>query len=66
MTVQIHVGRTSDADRPPPPGAIPGEKSMVEIERLVLRYGQKVALNGIDLSIPGNRITAFIGPSGCG
>jgi phosphate transport system ATP-binding protein len=35
-------------------------------ERLTLRYGDKTALENVDLSIAGGRITALIGPSGCG
>ncbi|MEX1107681.1 MAG: phosphate ABC transporter ATP-binding protein PstB [Dongiaceae bacterium] len=29
-------------------------------------YGDKQALNNVDLDIPANRVTALIGPSGCG
>ncbi|MEA4823030.1 MAG: phosphate ABC transporter ATP-binding protein PstB [Clostridiaceae bacterium] len=36
------------------------------IENAKLWYGSFQALNGIDLRIPANEITAFIGPSGCG
>jgi phosphate transport system ATP-binding protein len=33
---------------------------------LSLFYGQKQALNSINMDIPPNRVTALIGPSGCG
>jgi len=33
---------------------------------LTLHYGQKMALNTINLTIPEKEVTAFIGPSGCG
>jgi phosphate transport system ATP-binding protein len=33
---------------------------------VVLYYGEKQALFGIDLDIPTNQVTALIGPSGCG
>lgn len=33
---------------------------------LVLSYGEKQALHGIDIDIPEHRATALIGPSGCG
>jgi phosphate transport system ATP-binding protein len=33
---------------------------------LTLHYGQKMALNSINIQIPEKEITAFIGPSGCG
>ncbi|MGR8947854.1 MAG: phosphate ABC transporter ATP-binding protein PstB [Gammaproteobacteria bacterium] len=36
------------------------------VDKLNLFYGEKQALNDIDLSIPEKRVTAFIGPSGCG
>ncbi len=36
------------------------------IKDLVLKYGDKVALDKINISIPKNQITALIGPSGCG
>jgi phosphate transport system ATP-binding protein len=39
---------------------------MVEVERVVLHYGETKALKDVTLSIPRGRITAFIGPSGCG
>jgi phosphate transport system ATP-binding protein len=29
-------------------------------------YGKSQALNGVDLSVPANAVTAIIGPSGCG
>ncbi len=36
------------------------------VRDLNLFYGDKQALNEINLSIPRRRVTAFIGPSGCG
>jgi len=39
---------------------------MIEIRKLTLRYGAKLALEDISLDIPKHRVTAFIGPSGCG
>jgi phosphate transport system ATP-binding protein len=33
---------------------------------LTLHYGQKMALNSINIHIPEKEVTAFIGPSGCG
>ncbi len=39
---------------------------MIEIRKLNLKYGEKVALEDISLDIPKQQITAFIGPSGCG
>jgi phosphate transport system ATP-binding protein len=42
------------------------ENPILEIERLSLWYGTKIALKEISLAIPEKQITAFIGPSGCG
>ena len=42
------------------------EKPILDIERLSLWYGKKLALKEISLEIPEKQITAFIGPSGCG
>jgi phosphate transport system ATP-binding protein len=50
-------------------GQIPGQEDAREclsVENLSLYYGEKRALNAINLSIPEKRVTAFIGPSGCG
>ncbi|MEA5104504.1 MULTISPECIES: phosphate ABC transporter ATP-binding protein PstB [unclassified Pantoea] len=38
----------------------------LRVNQLSLWYGERQALNNIDLQIPKNRITALIGPSGCG
>ena len=38
----------------------------IQVEDLLLYYGEKKALNGISLQIPSNKVTALIGPSGCG
>ena len=36
------------------------------VKNLNLYYGKFHALKGIDMDIPANEVTAFIGPSGCG
>ena len=51
------------------PAATPAsvmEMPMVEIERLHLWYGTKLALKDVSMSVPKHRVTAYIGPSGCG
>src|SRR5262245_61190287 len=53
---------TTDPTRPQPEAA----QTLIQIQKLTLRYGEKVALRDIDLEIPERRVTAFIGPSGCG
>ncbi|MBH1941815.1 ABC transporter ATP-binding protein [Mobilitalea sibirica] len=39
---------------------------MINVRDLGVNYGNELALNNIDLDIPGNRTCAIIGPSGCG
>ncbi|HYD84769.1 MAG TPA: ATP-binding cassette domain-containing protein, partial [Opitutus sp.] len=50
------------------PGTLsaPGEKPIIEIDRVNFSYGSQRALNGISLNIEAKKVTAFIGPSGCG
>jgi phosphate transport system ATP-binding protein len=38
----------------------------LEVKDLNLYYGQKRALNSVNMTIPEKKVTAFIGPSGCG
>ena len=38
----------------------------LETRSLSVFYGDKAAVSGISLSVPRNRVVAFIGPSGCG
>ncbi|HKJ92317.1 MAG TPA: phosphate ABC transporter ATP-binding protein PstB [Longimicrobiales bacterium] len=44
-----------------PPGA-----AALETRDLTVRYGTKPAIRDITITIPRNRVVAFIGPSGCG
>jgi len=41
-------------------------KEKIVTRELTLYYGQKMALNSINIQIPEKEVTAFIGPSGCG
>ncbi len=45
---------------------IDNEKISLEVKNLNLSYGEKQALNSINIQIPEKRVTAYIGPSGCG
>ena len=45
---------------------IDNEKISLEVKNLNLSYGNKQALNNINIQIPEKRVTAYIGPSGCG
>jgi len=47
---------TSDAD----------SQTKVEVRDLSVHYGDTPAIDGINLDIPTNQVTALIGPSGCG
>jgi spermidine/putrescine transport system ATP-binding protein len=38
----------------------------IELEQLVKRYGDVVAVDGIDLEMPGGEFFTLLGPSGCG
>jgi spermidine/putrescine transport system ATP-binding protein len=38
----------------------------IELEQLVKRYGDVVAVDGIDLQMPGGEFFTLLGPSGCG
>lgn len=42
------------------------EQTALRINDLNLYYGEKQALESINMSIPKGQVTAFIGPSGCG
>ena len=63
MVGSIEVGR---ALRPESHAAPVFESPMVEIERLSLWYGTKLALKDVSMAMPKHRVTAYIGPSGCG
>jgi phosphate transport system ATP-binding protein len=44
----------------------PISESKAEVEGLSFFYGEKQALNNINMTFPAHRVTAIIGPSGCG
>ncbi len=46
----------------------PSAPSRIKMESrdLTLRYGTKVAIKSVNLSLPEHQVTALIGPSGCG
>ena len=44
----------------------PDKQEIIRISGLDFRYGDKLALNDVDLSIFEKEVTALIGPSGCG
>ena len=54
------IGRSSEAR------SLESEEICLKVKDLNLYYGDKQALNNVELTIPRKRVTAFIGPSGCG
>jgi ABC-2 type transport system ATP-binding protein len=44
----------------------PGGPPAVEADGLVKRYGEKTALDGLDLTVPRGAVTAVLGPNGAG
>ncbi len=43
-----------------------GATPVVELRGLTVRYGDRVAVDAVDLAVGGGGITALLGPSGCG
>jgi phosphate transport system ATP-binding protein len=44
----------------------PTMKPCLEVAALSVRYGQRMALRDVHLSVPRGQVTAVVGPSGCG
>ncbi len=61
-SVDFRAARGNAPEAPAPNVA----QECLRVENLALYYGEKRALNNINLVIPEKRVTAFIGPSGCG
>ncbi|MGD9601619.1 MAG: phosphate ABC transporter ATP-binding protein PstB [Gammaproteobacteria bacterium] len=57
--------RAVRSDTPEAPAAMSPQECL-RVDDLSLYYGEKRALNDINMVIPEKRVTAFIGPSGCG
>jgi phosphate transport system ATP-binding protein len=50
----------------PPSGADVRETTLIEAKAVSVFYGQFEAIKKVSVTIPENRVVAFIGPSGCG
>ncbi len=50
----------------PEPGARSVKEALLEIRGLHKRYGETVALHGIDLTLHRGEVVVILGPSGCG
>jgi phosphate transport system ATP-binding protein len=44
----------------------PDTSVKLRVRDLTVRYGDKVAVDGVSMDVPERRVTALIGPSGCG
>ena len=44
----------------------PADRPAVEVDGLVMRYGEKVAVDGLSLTVEAHSITAVLGPNGAG
>jgi phosphate transport system ATP-binding protein len=51
------------AEPEPAPSNVP---ERMRVERLTIAYGDKIAVNRVDLPVRQNEVLALIGPSGCG
>ncbi len=64
--VKTHAINLAALNRAPSAKTPHEEQIALQTRDLNLFYGEKQALNSIELDIPKKRVTAFIGPSGCG
>lgn len=46
--------------------AVPGEDAAIRIEGLVVDYGRKRAVDGLDMTVPRGSVYGFLGPNGAG
>ena len=68
--------RAAVPETPPPPSTLPGTASgarsraaqdaRLEVDGLTRRFGGRVVVDGVALSIPAGQVTCLLGPSGCG
>ncbi|YCK38945.1 ABC transporter permease subunit [Actinomadura sp. ATCC 39365] len=54
------------AEEPAPVPPAAGEGNVLEIRGLSVRFGQVVALDGVDLTVPALGVSGLIGPNGAG
>ncbi|MFI9591699.1 ATP-binding cassette domain-containing protein [Nonomuraea sp. NPDC052265] len=54
------------AEEPAPVPPATGEGNMLEVRGLSVRFGQVVALDGVDLTVPALGVSGLIGPNGAG
>ncbi len=67
MDANISAALGGPADESAPGAGIPtGNLAKISARHINVYYGEKQALQDINLHIPDRRVTALIGPSGCG
>ena len=54
------------ASRPHPPTHRTGAGRALDVEGLVVRFGDRVAVDAVDLSVAAGEVVCLLGPSGCG
>jgi putative spermidine/putrescine transport system ATP-binding protein len=59
-----HQNRASSAR--PAEGSVGGHVDVLKLDGLTKRFGAKVAIDGVSLSIPNNEYVSLLGPSGSG
>jgi phosphate transport system ATP-binding protein len=64
--VTVPASLAGIASRGAQPSAALNQPVKIAVENLNFYYGEKRALDGINIEIRTNLVTAFIGPSGCG
>ncbi|HYJ93123.1 MAG TPA: phosphate ABC transporter ATP-binding protein PstB [Vicinamibacterales bacterium] len=66
VTKTVPASLSGIASRPGQPAASLDTPVKIAVDALNFYYGPKRALDGINIQIRSNLVTAFIGPSGCG
>jgi len=56
--------RQADVNRPANPNS--GAVNAIDVRGLTKRFGKKVAVNGVDITVPRGEVWGFLGPNGSG
>ncbi|MER6506280.1 ATP-binding cassette domain-containing protein [Nonomuraea sp. NPDC001636] len=62
----LEAASATPAEEPAPVPPAAGEGNVLEIRGLSVRFGQVVALDGVDLTVPALGVSGLIGPNGAG
>ena len=63
---RIDSGRIAEVSHGLDRSEVEGREKVFSVSDLSVAYHGNVALDGVDLNVHKNTVTAFIGPSGCG